>query len=134
MPTAAPLGDLHEGICCASPDSITPDPQFQLDFCNYGYARHTCPRFPSLDTPDAVRFAIASDSGDRIRIHYARERNHLPHSHGTLDFELHPAGWTAQVDGLLDDQANAYLRSYLRRRPRLEAEPRAQQAANLIKR
>jgi hypothetical protein len=116
-----PLGDLYAGRCMARELPFSPDEQFQRDFCNFGYARSTCGRFSCPESADAVRFSVAADEGNCVRICFARERNHLPHSHGTLEFSQDGGVWTGNTpDPMLLGQAKSYLMSYLRRRPRIE--------------
>src|SRR6185436_3807782 len=80
-----PLGDSWSGLCRAIPGALSiPDESALRPLCNLGYARGACPRFPSADGPDAVRFTISRDAGDSIRIDYVVERDHHPFAHGRL--------------------------------------------------
>jgi len=105
-----PLGDPHAGACSAS-GGPAPDSRVRT-CCNTGYARGRCAAFPIADEgPDAVRFGILRRDAGLTEIRYVRERDHHPHDHGIL---LLREG--EQPEGtLLDRQACAYLRSYLRR-------------------
>jgi hypothetical protein len=113
-----PLGDAWTGLCRAVPDQpFQPDDSLLDSFCNFGYARGHCPRFPADRGPDAARFTIVSDDGAVLRLYYVLERDHRPYAHGPLSFSVErneivtPAegAWTAA-------QARAYATSYLRRR------------------
>src|SRR5262245_65021903 len=78
-----PLGDLWHGACHADPGHPTPaEDSPRQPLCNLGYARISCPRFPGGDCADAVRFMIASDSADGIRVRYSIERDHHPVTNG----------------------------------------------------
>jgi len=96
-----PRGDPYSGVCAAGAEN----PQIR-ECCNTGYARGVCPNFPAGDAPDAVRFGIVKLEGSVASIRYVRERDHHPHDSGVVE----PGGAT-----LIERQADAYLRSYLRR-------------------
>jgi hypothetical protein len=87
------------------------------ELCNLGYARRRCPRFPSDAGPDAIRFAIKRDAGEFVAVYWVRERDHEPFDHGALEYSLEGRSFAPQpVNERLGQQAEAYLRSYLRRK------------------
>ena len=100
-PPLMPLGDPYSGVCAAGAEN----PPIR-ECCNTGYARGVCPNFPAGDAPDAVRFGIVKLEGSVASIRYVRERDHHPHDSGVVE----PGSAT-----LIERQADAYLRSYLRR-------------------
>ncbi|MBS1857773.1 MAG: hypothetical protein JST11_20555 [Acidobacteria bacterium] len=107
-----PLGGFWAGECRAAAPPAEPG---DATYCNLGYARGLCARFPAAEGPDAVRFAVARDEGGRLGILYAIERDHYPGAHGTIEFA--PGGEAAPApDGLLERQAAAYAESYRRRK------------------
>jgi hypothetical protein len=114
-----PLGDAHRGSCQANPrEPFQPSDRTLHDLCNLGYAALTCPRFPANADADAVRFTIARDEGGVIGLYYVAEKNHLPQSHGPLEYSRAAGAFTlAHADAILQWQAEAYLASYLRRQP-----------------
>jgi hypothetical protein len=116
-PTALPLGDRWNGMCCAAGQTpSTPEEPTQARLCNMGYARGECVRFPAGDGPDAVRFAVARDDGESIGIRFALERDHHPYAHGSLEYRRTPRAFASPPEGdLLRGQARAYTESYLRR-------------------
>ena len=117
-----PLGDWWTGFCHAVPGA----PQAQTGtfggsscdtFCNLGYARGACPRFPAGDGPDAVRFTVSSHESAVIRIYYVVERDHYPFAHGSLEYSPAAGAFVAPPEAAtLARQAQAYVESYLRRR------------------
>jgi hypothetical protein len=112
-----PLGDAWDGVCRVNPDSPwQPDEVTLLSRCNMGYARGCCARFPLDEGPDAVRFTIAADSPESLRVYYVLERDHHPWSHGPLEFSRADASFESDPanDAMLG-LARAYVRSYLRR-------------------
>ena len=115
-PPPAPLGDPFRGRCRSAEPPAEPPLDTQRNLCNYGYARGLCPRFPAGDGPDAVRFALAHDDGDRLTVRYAMEHAHEPHSFGELQYA--PGGGTAASppESGLAALAAAYVESYRRRR------------------
>jgi hypothetical protein len=116
--TLLPLRDFWFGVCHADRAGFEPDERLLSDCCNMGYARGKCPRFPQAPGPDSVRFAIARDSDQRILVSFAVERDHRPHSQGSLEFSRPDGKFiAANSDSLIEKQAGAYLASYLRRRP-----------------
>ncbi len=112
-----PLGDAWDGVCRAVADSPSqPDETTLLSFCNMGYARGCCSRFPEGDGPDAARFTIAASEPETVRVYYVFERNHHPWSHGPLEFSRAgvPCGDQSAGEPTLR-LARAYVQSYLRR-------------------
>ncbi len=115
-----PLGDCWKGLCRAVPDAPQPEADCGSacdTSCNFGYARGVCPRFPTGEGPDAVRFAISSHEGATVRIRYVVECDHHPFDHGRLEYSLASAAFVeAPRTATLARQAQAYVESYLRRR------------------
>jgi hypothetical protein len=113
----APLGDVWSGICRAQPErEWLPDTATAQQFCNFGYAREKCPRFPG-DTADAVRFTISKDQDGVIGIYWVMEKDHLPFAHGPLEYSREAAHFTLpHPDARVAQQAQAYVSSYLRRK------------------
>jgi hypothetical protein len=113
-----PLGDAWAGSCRTLPDAPwQPEDPTLRTLCNLGYARGACPRFPSGDSPDAVRFSVMHDEGEHVRIYYVVERGHLPFAHGPLEYSRRRAAFAdPPADANLDRQAAAYVSSYLRLR------------------
>jgi len=65
-----------------------------------------------------VRFVIAQDRGDLIRVEYVVERDHHPHRRGAFEYQKTRGALTALAeDPVLERQVLAYVGSYLRRRP-----------------
>jgi len=113
-----PLGDAWAGTCRAVPDQPThPDDSLLDPFCNLGYARGHCARFPADCGPDAVRFTLVSDDRASLRLYYVLERDHRPFAHGPLEFSVAQGDLITPAEGgLTSRQARAYAVSYLRRR------------------
>jgi len=112
-----PLGDAWTGVCLAQPGDPVEPIEAQLSLCNLGYARGACPRFPSSDGPDAVRFAIAKDDGNYLQIYYVLERGHHPFDHGTVEYSRDVGAFQPALPATaFNDQAHAYVASYLRRK------------------
>ncbi len=112
-----PLGDAWRGFCGAvSAPGFEPDPVTQQQLCNFGYAREKCPRCTAAQA-DAVRFSISHDREGLIRIYWVMEKDHLPVSHGLLDYARAGQTFTPpSADACLAQQARAYVRSYQRRK------------------
>jgi hypothetical protein len=112
-----PLGDAWEGECRAAEEPWEPDSTTLLTFCNLGYARGACSRFPAGEGPDAVRFSLVDDDGARLRLYYVLERDHHPLAHGPLEFSLAGASFgRADDSGAACRLARHYAASYLRRK------------------
>jgi len=114
-----PLGDFWTGQCRATPDEpCQPQDTTLRPLCNLGYARGNCVRFPnSPELPDAVRFIIAGDQGNLLRLYYVIERDHHPFAHGPLEYSKTMGAFSDLPDHQnFERQANAYVESYLRRK------------------
>lgn len=112
------LGDCWAGACQSPAGACEQvDEELVRRLCNSGYARDRCSRFPAGDGPDAVRFAIWRDDGASIAVRFAIERDHHPFAHGTLEYARGPAGFKEPpASALLEQEARAYIHSYLRRK------------------
>ncbi|MBI1791744.1 MAG: hypothetical protein HYR60_29815 [Acidobacteria bacterium] len=111
-----PLGDPYEGVCRAvAGQDWQPGEVAVRNWCNMGYARGECPRFPQNGSPDAIRFAVGRADGDGVEIHYTLESHHAPAGDGVVTY----SGGSIEdcPDPLLRRQAEAYAASYLRRKP-----------------
>ncbi len=114
--TMLPLGGSWSGVCRAvAGGDCRPDERAMLSLCNLGYARGQCSRFPEGDGPDAARFTISHDDGERLHLYYVLERDHHPFAHGAIEYSRNGgavAGSTANDE--VRRQASAYAESYLR--------------------
>jgi hypothetical protein len=110
-----PLGDEWAGLCRAEP--AAPAQPDDASWCNLGYARGACPRFPAGDGPDAVRFTVRAADDAGLRLYYVVERDHHPFAHGPLEYSLASGALVNPPHGEgLGRQALAYVRSYFRRK------------------
>ena len=118
-PPRLPLGDPCRGACHAA----TGTAELSLDelraFCNVGYARGNCTRFPADAEADAIRFSIAEDHGGIVDVIYIFEREYGPLRHGLARCSAEPSEISdAPDDPILRAQLQRFLESYLRRRTR----------------
>ena len=113
-----PLGDPYHGMCCVQPTRETrPDPEILRQYCNLGYARGKCSRFPNEAGPDALRFMVAGEQDGAVRLFYVVEKDHAPVEHGPMEYSLEQGRFVeGPSNDLLRRQAQAYIESYLRRR------------------
>ena len=110
------LGDLYAGRCRADASGThQPDERTVADRCNLGYARGFCPKFPTGDGPDTVRFCVSRREDSTLRVLYAMERDHWPYSSGSLDYSTASGAFLGAPPEALARLAQAYVRSYLRR-------------------
>jgi hypothetical protein len=119
-PARLPLGDGYADRCCAAPAVAFYPPETRLkDACNLGYARTLCDRFPQAAGPaDAVRFNVAGDERGVIRIAYILEKDYLPYERGAVEYDRTRRALVGPPSNpILLRQAEAYVESYLRRRP-----------------
>jgi len=119
-----PLGDSWMGTCLSAAEPpAEPDAALLHSLCHFGYARGRCPRFAADDPgPDAVRFAITRVALPSLDLCYVLERDHHPFAHGSLSYSLAagcfvPSGEGAAPPEIVVRQAEAYVKSYLRRQP-----------------
>jgi len=125
-PPRVSLGDPYAGLCCVDPlREWRPDDATLRDFCNRGYPRQGCPRFPAGEGPDMVRFSVISDRDGVIKIYYVVEKNGSPMEHGEIEYLEDSRRFRANfAGGMLERQAQAYAESYVRRKqePQQEAQ------------
>lgn len=117
VPPRLPLGDAFTGECRAPDCTGQPEESRMREVCNAGYGRGICELFPSDSAAsDAVRFHVAADDGERIRIQYVLERECWPATHGSIEYTLARGAISVAGDEILGRQAEAFLESYIRRR------------------
>ncbi len=110
-----PLGAAYAGVCHAlSGEIFRPPESQQQEYCNCGYARGVCERFP-LDAPaDAVRFSVTGEQ----TLFYILERDHAPVEFGRWDISGMKPG-DVHRNPILMMQAEAFLAAYrMRTSPR----------------
>lgn len=120
-----PLGAPHDGMCRASPDCQQAAEHELRTLCNLGYAAGRCPRFRAGPEGDAVRFAVVAAGESAVRVAWLRERAHLPLGHGVLEYNIvdgAPMPADFPTGALLEHQALAYVRVFLRRRQQVKAQ------------
>jgi hypothetical protein len=113
-----PLGDLWAGWCRAETErGWLADHDTLRRFCNLGYARLGCRRFPQNGGPDAVRFSIAAEGDGLVRLRCCVERDHHPFQHGELEYSASTHAFldAGTFDETVRRQARAYLAGYFRR-------------------
>ncbi len=116
-PPRVPLGEPCRGNCEAVAPSVEPEPAELREFCNSGYARGKCCRFPEQAEADAVRFSIDRHEQQEIRLIYVFERDYGPARHGQMAYDANCGRFTEAPDERrLCAQAERFLESYLRRR------------------
>ncbi len=92
LPARSPLGAPYGGSCVAD-QQHQPDPDELYDFCNAGYARGRCSRFPSEAEADAVRFSLHCG-----KLLFILEKDYAPVRHGEAQTE----------GGVIEVQARAF--------------------------
>jgi hypothetical protein len=109
-----PLGELYEGLCRVACDVHRPVGEILVEGCNLGYPGARCARFPT-GAPEAVRFAVASDDGERIEVDWLVEKGCLPIESGRARCNRRQPG-AAGIDpsSALAAQLRAYVEAYLR--------------------
>jgi hypothetical protein len=111
-----PLGDTYTGECRSQTSSVQPNEETTRQFCNVGYGRGSCERFPASAPADAVRFHIAAETAGTLRIQYVIEKDCRPQEHGTVECSMPSRELSGSVtDQLLRRQLSAFVESYLRR-------------------
>lgn len=116
-PERMPLGDPYRGRCHADPVcEWLPEEEILVGFCNVGYARSRCPRFPPEGGADANRFTLYADDGERLVIRYAAERGYMPHACGSVECTTPDMRLNVPLASPLDRQIQAFAESYLRRK------------------
>jgi len=119
-PPRFPLGDPFGGACHARPaDVVEPPEARQRELCNCGYARGRCDRFPGDSAADAVRFSVTDETPTKVLLVYVIEKDHAPAGHGALEYLIEDARLDGPpISDILQQQARAFLESYLSRRVR----------------
>jgi len=119
-PPRLPLGDPCRGTCRArAEESAVPDDATLRDFCNLGYARDRCSRFPADGEADAIRFSVSGETNGVVSLIYIFEKQWSPAKHGSLEYPL-------EAHDALTRQAQVFAESYLSRRvsaPRSSSDP-----------
>lgn len=129
-PARLPLSAGWRGYCTA-PGHAGQLPSLEVleASCNLGYAS-SCSWAPVDRVCDAVRFSVAAPASTKesgpnsasppvriLRLHFVREKNHLPVDHGDLEFDLSQANWLHRhEDPRVQKMAECFLDSYLKKK------------------
>jgi hypothetical protein len=115
-PARLPLAAAWRGTCAASGHESAVLNNQELESCNLGYAK-SCPRLPTERRCDAVRFAVANESGGSISLHFVFESGYLPGQHGLLEYDRMLKTWTSpHPEARTQRLAESFLQAYLQRR------------------
>jgi hypothetical protein len=106
----APLGGLFEGECEIALGAG------EAKLCNFGYARGLCASFPEATVADAVRFSVAGSLDGVVKMVWILEKDHAPLEHGFLEYRESTGEFVEAAEGVLGDQARAFVENYLGRR------------------
>jgi hypothetical protein len=116
VPPRLPLGDAYMGECRSGDVPHQPPDTLIRTSCNSGYPRGKCDCFPQDSRADALRFSVAADQGDGIRLQYIFEKDCWPLDHGELCYSVSQHSFASEpADQIVARQAAAFLESYLRR-------------------
>ena len=117
FPSRLPLGEGWRGQCMAPGHEHSAPGETELkECCNLGYARQ-CSRLPQEREADAVRFSVSVENGNRLRVFYVCEKNHLPGETGTLDYDSALHCWVSQhPNAVIQRLAECYLEAYQSRK------------------
>jgi hypothetical protein len=106
------------GRCGARDTEHLPAEAEVREFCNLGYALK-CSRLPIDRSFDAVRFAIASDRGERLLVSFVGEAAHLPVESLQMEYDASLGQWSVpHPDARIQKLADCYVQAYLPRRRR----------------
>ncbi len=109
-----PLGELWTGHCHAPGQQTAEIGEALCNPCNSGYAARVCSRFPAEGPSDAVRFHVAVDNDEALRLQYVYERQWWPAGHGVLEYSVARGEVTpATADAILRGQAAAFAQSWI---------------------
>jgi hypothetical protein len=111
-----PLIDEYEGWCHAGSEPIEAPAELRFRFCNHGYSKGCCERFPSREARSSLRYHVANAVDNTLELVCIEEQNYAPirwrkfqYSSGSQRLEPEPE------DACTQAQAIAFCESYLRR-------------------
>lgn len=82
-----PLLFEFEGVCHAGGNAPTPEQRFR--YCNHGYAKGNCVRFPESVAISAIRFDVTGQTASLLTVLVLEEENHWPRAWSTFEFLIH---------------------------------------------
>ena len=115
-PARLPLGAAWRGTCASLGHESAVLNNRELESCNLGYAK-SCPRLPRERSCDAVRFAVAKESGESVSLHFVLETDYLPTGYGLLEYDRRLKSWSVpHPEPRTQKLAESFLQTYLERR------------------
>jgi hypothetical protein len=113
-----PLVEEYRGECLRAGESYG---STGYRACNQGYARETCPNYPSDRPNGAFRYTLLRCGEAEIEILWIREEDYAPVQSSLLHFSI-ARNCVAETDAerTVAAQASAFCRSYLQRVRHLE--------------
>jgi hypothetical protein len=111
-----PLLDEYDGLCHARPEPIEAPAELRFRYCNHGYSKGSCDRFPSGEVRSSVRYDVLRQSRSALELVCIEEQNYAPLRWHTIQYFLGRERLEPEVDDVCTQaQAIAFCRSYLSR-------------------
>ncbi len=111
-----PLLEEYDGLCHALGEPLGVAPTLRFQYCNHGYSRGSCERFPAGETRSGVRYTVVRQTAAALEILCVEERDYAPLRWHSLQYFFD----TECIDPELPDhciraQILAFCRSYRKR-------------------
>jgi hypothetical protein len=110
-----PLIDEYDGLCHADSAPVEAPVEVRFRYCNHGYSRGCCERFPSVETRSSLRYTVVRHTGSALDLICIEEQNYTPLRWRALQYLLESECLEPEIDdACMRAQAVAFCRSYLK--------------------
>lgn len=115
-----PLIDEYDGVCRANCEPVTAPSELRFSYCNHGYSRGGCDRFPSHEELCCLRYDVVGRSETTLSVICIEERNYAPVRWHRVQYLFASDEFDPELaDGCMRAQALAFCRSFVSRFGRL---------------
>ncbi|MGI9073230.1 MAG: hypothetical protein ACR2JB_18395 [Bryobacteraceae bacterium] len=111
-----PLIDEYDGLCRAASEPIEAPVELRFRYCNHGYSKGSCERFPSSEVRSSLRYHVVGRTESALEFICIEEQNYAPLAWHRVQYFF--AGERLQpelADACIQAQAIAFCQSYLKR-------------------
>ena len=111
-----PLIEEYDGLCHASGAALAVPPELRFPYCNHGYSRGSCDRFPAGELRSGIRYTVVRRTPAALEILYVEEQNYVPLAWHSIQYFPDNDRLEPQLsDECIRAQLVAFCHSYLKR-------------------
>ena len=111
-----PLFEEYDGLCHATGTPLAAPADLRFQYCNHGYSRGACDRFPGAEVRSGIRYDVVRRTPVALEILCVEEQNYAPLTWHSMQYFFEGERIEPKLtDECVRAQLLAFCRSYLKR-------------------